>query len=291
MSLKISNSLHTNGAVIHRPDQIRMRVKPNHSLIPRKSLNQIIVIPRQLILPAHIKENMRTQMEEMTTEEIEHLISKLDLIASEKLDSGIGFRPQQRDKLDIKLGNIARDLSRALVEKPDPEKIQDAKRFIKKLKLIDKLEGIRRNRHLSAIGLKLDEDKVRNIKYGDKADDLARNLKASATRENIKAAMEFISIDEIIETLEDIAQEKGRTSMGLIRKPQNKEDEVLEKLTQGLADMLKEKPDENTMQAAVKLINLVLLADSLKDSNNVEPSNQSRCYGLHCSLDKYTTAA
>lgn len=290
MSLRIANSLHTNGSVIHRPDQIRMRVKPNHSLTPRRSLNQIIVIPRQLILPAHLKEGIGNQTDETLQEEIENLVHKLDLIASERLDCGIGFKPQQKDHLDIKLGNEAKDLSKTLLERPNPVNVQDAKRFIKRLKLIDKLEGIRRERHLSAIGFRLDENKKKDVQYGNKANELARNLKISSTKENIKAAMEFISVDEIIETLEDIAQEKGRTNMGLIRKPQSKEDEILEKLTQALADRLKEEPDEDTIQAAEKLITLVLLAESLKDSSNegVEP----RCYGLHCSLpDKYTLAA
>lgn len=290
MSLTISNSLHTNKSVIHRPDHTDMRVKPNHSLTPRKSLNQIIVIPRQLILPAHLKEGIGDQTDEALQEEIEYLISKLDLIASEKLDCGIGFRPQQKDHLDIKLGNEAKDLSKTLLERPNPVNVQDAKRFIKRLKLIDKLEGIRKERHLSAIGFRLDENKKKDVQYGNKANELARNLKISSTKENIKAAMEFISVDEIINTLEDIAQEKAKTNIGIIRKPQSKEDETLEKLTQALADRLKEEPDEATIETAVNLINLLLLAESLKDSSSegAEPG----CYGLHCSLpDKYALAA
>jgi len=187
---------------------------------------------------------------------------------------------------------MAKEISKALVEKPSLEKVQGAKKFIKRLKLIDKLEGIGKERHLSAIGFRLDENKKKDIRYGDKAYDLARNLKMSDTKENIRAAMEFISVDEVIKTLEDIAQEKAKTNIGLITKPQTEEDETLEKLTQGLADALKEKADEGTLEAAVNLINLVLLAESLKDSNDVETQEENRCYGLHCSApDKYSLAA
>lgn len=290
MSLRIANSLHTNGAVIHRPNTYSGYVRQRQRLAPGRSLNQIIVIPRQLILPAYLKEGIGTQMNEALQEEIEHLVQKLDLIASEKLDCGIGFRPQQKDHLDIKLGNEAKDLSKTLLERPNPVNVQDAKRFIKRLKLIDKLEGIRRERHLSAIGFRLDENKKKDVQYGNKANELARNLKISDTKGNTKAAMDFISVDEIINTLEDIAQEKAKTNLGLIRKPQSKEDETLEKLTQALADRLKEEPDEDTIQAAEKLITLLLLAESLKDSSSEEA--EPRCYGLHCSLsEKYALAA
>lgn len=236
MSLKI-NSLYSP---IHR-------TMPN---FPRP-VNTDIYSPFQ-------KPNVR----QINYEELDFIIETLKAIAEEKSQKHMGFLPTPVDKEEIKLAKKANELANMLLDNPRPENIKAAKKFVKRIRIIEFLEVIAKERD-SAIGFhsKVNEG---DIKLARKATQLASNLKIPMSDDNTYSALEFISLVELIKKVEFIAYEKGKGVLGFHKESQDEEDVTVEKVALQIANALKMNPDQNIVQAALEFIQIVEAHDKFE---------------------------
>lgn len=206
----------------------------------------------------HIQIIHKPESEELT---INELIERLELLAKEELGNGIGLRKKTISKENLAIGNRAKMLARELYRNPNKKTITQAVEFMGIISFIEELEKIERER-TRKIGLGInemsDEDKI----FGESASELRKTLIFNPSKQNIKLAVKFLELSELIYELEDISSGRIRKSMGLIVPKVEDKDLKLSEAAKSLSDVLKVSPTKQNIQTALNFIELINLLDS-----------------------------
>jgi hypothetical protein len=220
----------------------------------------------------HIQIIHKSESEELT---INELIERLELIAEEELGNGIGLRKKTISKENLAIGNRAKMLVRELSRNPNKKTIAQAVEFIGIISFIEELEKIERER-TRKIGLKVnempDEDKI----FGESASELRKTLIFNPSKQNIKLAVKFLELAELIFELEDISSGRIKQSMGFIVPKIEDKDLKLSEAAKSLADVLKVSPTKQNVQTAVNFIELINLLDSGQAEIEIEEEKTTK---------------
>ncbi len=292
MSLKIDRAVLPLNAVIqnYRPEMERLFRKAPQSTPASKML----VPSRTLILPLEAEKNVapvKKKQKEIDYEEIYLLVDILNNIFQNKTKEGFGFKPTPKDEKEIKIGEKANKLANLLLDNPKAENIKAAKRFLKSMKLIDLLEAKAKERNLMHIGFNRTDVTEGDLNIAQAASKIAEMLKESDDQSLIMGAMELVGLIDLIETVENIANEKSRGTLGFKRENIDEDNEKIAMMAANLAEVLKLNPSQENVETAVAFINVVMQLDEAEKIEEITTKAQEPCYGFHCESPQYANAA
>ena len=294
MSLKIDRILHTLKEVSHDFSKaVKQTQAPQAKGI--LTLPKTIYIPKgKLVLPTNLASQDVQSEKQINYEEIEFLIEALQEIAGERTRKPFGFRPDKIDTIDKNeeaLTNKAAKLEQKLWDYPSQANVKAAKKFIKVISVVNALEDIAKNRNGTSFGFNKTSQSKNDIKLADKAINLATELKTlcieeTASKKDIKPALEFMALVDIIGELEYIAKENSRTSLGFKQNPPDENEENVQEIALKLAETLKEKFDPVILKAAIKFLELAQAFTEINKTKKAINGEQNECAGFHCSFEE-----
>ena len=270
MSLTTDRILPTNLAVLRNTgDQTLFSKKKDSTLSPQAKLTD----PREINLGEETEGNLTT----------EDIILSLESIAQEKLGSKIGFKSEApKEKKDIILGKKAAFLAHALITNPTKEIAETALEFLAVIALIKELEQIVKERKEPDFGFKSTPKSKEDKDLGEKAAKIALTLTLDPTNANIKVAIKFLGLMELIVELEDIGKEKTRRETMGFRSQEKEKDEIkLGESAFKIAQILKKSPTKESIKIAMQFLELVSAFDSLKFKKDLKERIEN-CIGFGC---------
>lgn len=210
-----------------------------------------------LLSPVELEKEMQTEQID-----IKDLILSLESIAKDRLGERLGFHENKSSKNnninDSILGKRARYLANSLTKNPTTEILEASLEFLELIDLIEPLESIAKERTEPGFGLRPAPKSQEDKSFGEKILQIIRSLVINPNERNIKIAIKFLGVFEIILELERACEENSRAiSIGFKSLSKGKEELKIADNATKLANALKKYPTRENIKLANGFLELV----------------------------------
>lgn len=136
--------------------------------------------------------------------------------------------------------------------------------------IIEVLATISKERLSENLGFRPEPRSKEDISLGKSASVLVEALLFNPTNKNIKLAMKFLELVQLVKELEDISKEKSQMeTIGFKGESKTKDEIIIAENALRLANILKKSPTETNIKSAYKFLEIVERFDSIKLRNKI----------------------